>query len=277
MKEDIYYPSRDGKTTIHGVIWKPESMCKGKLPLCILLVVHGMEEYIERYEPFAEYMNEHDIFVIGNDHLGHGKSVVSSSEYGYFGKGDIATVVVRDVHRLKKMVQEQYPGVPFFLMGHSMGSFIARNYIANYGSGIKGAVIMGTGSQPKFILPIGKALTNIIGAFRGDHYKSKLVQNMAMGSYHKRIPDPKTSSDWLSVNEENVRGYIDNPLCGFGFTVNGYHTLFEFISRCQASATVKRIPKDLPLLFVAGSEDPVGAYGEGVKKAYSCYEKAGVR
>lgn len=277
MREDLYYKSRDGHTQIHGVVWKPNGMQSGKKPLCFLQIVHGMEEHIDRYEEFAEYLNQYDICVIGNDHLGHGKSVSSQHDYGYFGKGDIATVIVRDVHRLKKIMQKQYPDVPFVLMGHSMGSFIARNYIARYGTGIKGAIIMGTGSQPNIVLPIGKALTGAISMFRGDHYKSKLVQNMAMGGYQKRIRSPKTSVDWLSVNEENVRKYVENPLDGFGFTVNGYHTLFEIIDRCQSDAYVNQVPKNLPLFFVAGQEDPVGGYGEGVRKAYARYKRAGIK
>lgn len=277
MKEDIFYNSRDGKTKIHGVIWKPACMLQGRRPKAVLQIVHGMQEHIERYDAFAQYLNAQDICVIGNDHLGHGQSVLSEKEYGYFGEGDIATVVVRDVHRLKKIVQEQNPGVPFFLMGHSMGSFIARNYIARYGTGIQGAIIMGTGSQPGFVLGFGKGLTGLIGLCKGRYYKSRFIGNMAMGGYLKRIPHPETASDWLSVNKENVQAFIENPLDGKPFSVNGFRTLFEFISRCQSSAYIRQVPKNLPLFFVAGEEDPVGNYGKGVKQAYESYRKAGIQ
>ncbi len=277
-KQDIFYDSRDGKTKIHGVIWKPDCMLAkqpGK-PRCVLQIVHGMEEYAARYDEFAGFLNQYDICVIGNDHLGHGQSVSEEVPLGYFGKDDIATVVVRDVHRLKKMVQAEIPDVPFIIMGHSMGSFITRNYICRYGSGIAGAVIMGTGYQPPALLGCGKLVTNVIALFHGWKYKSKFVQNLAFGSYQKRIEHPQTTTDWLSLNAENVKRYNEDPLCGFGFTINGFHTLFEFIGRAQSASWRNQIPKSLPMFFAAGEQDPVGNYGEGVKKAFSLYQKAGM-
>lgn len=278
-KEDIYYESRDGKTTIHGVIWKPDCMLeeRPRKPRLVLQIVHGMEEYIDRYDEFARFMNEREICVIGNDHLGHGQSVSDGVVHGYFGLEDIATVVVRDVHRLKKIVQKELPDVPFFILGHSMGSFITRNYICRYGSGIQGAVIMGTGYQPPVVLGCGKFVARTLALFHGWEYKSALLQRMAFGAYQKRIDQPLTDTDWLSANAGNVKRYNEDPLCGFGFTVNGFYTLFEFVERAQSASLRKRIPKELPMFFVAGSEDPVGNYGEGVRKAYSLYQKAGIQ
>lgn len=278
-KEDIYYESRDGRTKIHGVIWKPDCMLKEQPenPRLVLQIVHGMEEYIDRYDEFAQFMNKQGICVIGNDHLGHGQSVSDEVVHGYFGMEDIATVVVRDVHRLKKIVQKELPDVPFFIMGHSMGSFITRNYICRYGSGIRGAVIMGTGYQPAVVLGLGKFVARTLALFHGWEYKSPLLQKMAFGAYQKRIEKPLTDTDWLSVNADNVKRYNEDPLCGFGFTVNGFYTLFEFVKRAQSASWRKQIPKELPMFFVAGTEDPVGNYGEGVKKAYALYEKAGIR
>ncbi len=277
-KQELFYESRDGKTQIRGVIWKPDCMLgehAGK-PKCVLQIVHGMEEYMDRYDEFAKFMNKHDICVIGNDHLGHGQSVSDKVVHGYFGEEDIATVVVRDVHRLKKMVQEQLPEVPFFIMGHSMGSFITRNYISRYGSGIKGAIIMGTGFAPGIALGVGQFLSRTIALFRGWEYKSKLLRKISFDSYLSRIENPRTEQDWLSVNQENVDSYIADPLCGFGFTVNGYYALYTFIKRAQAASWRKKVPKQLPMFFVAGAEDPVGNYGTGVKKAFSLYQKVGI-
>ncbi len=278
-KEDIFFDSRDGKTRLHGVIWKPDCMTgeHPQSPRCVLQIVHGMEEYVERYDEFARYMNRYDICVIGEDHLGHGQSVKNEKDLGYFCKDDPATVVVRDVHRLKKIVQEQLPDVPFILLGHSMGSFIVRNYICRYGTGIAGAVIMGTGTQPAAVLGAGKLLTSLIALFKGWHHKSALIQKIGFGSYGKRIPNLQSKNDWISANAENVKRYNADPLCGFGFTLNGFHTLFTFISRCQSKAYRKQIPQRLPLFFVAGQEDPVGNYGAGVRKAYASYQEMGIR
>ena len=175
-KEEIFFLSRDGKTKIHAVKWIPE----GK-PVCILQIVHGMAEYIERYERLASVLTRQGILVTGEDHLGHGKSVGENGIYGYFCAHDPATVVVRDVHRLKKMVQEQYPGVPYLLLGHSMGSFILRNYLSRYGSGIDGAIVMGTGMQPKAVLNAAKAVTKLQKALFGDTHGSGVLDKRAVG------------------------------------------------------------------------------------------------
>jgi alpha-beta hydrolase superfamily lysophospholipase len=273
-KEEFYFDSRDGETSIHGVRWMPD---EGVSLKGIIQVIHGMEEYVERYEDFAGFMTERGFIVTGEDHLGHGGTVGEGGIKGYFCEQDPATVIVRDVHRLKKITQEKYPGLPVIIMGHSMGSFIARNYIYRYGTGIKMAVIMGTGSMPVSVLNAGSALTKMTALFKGSKCKPAMVAKMSFGGYFKRIPNPRTVYDWLSVNEKNVDDYIADPMCGFGFTANGYLALFELMKRMQKEDNVAAVPKDLPLLFVAGSDDPVGAYGEGVKTAADSYRNAGVK
>ena len=277
-KQDLYYESRDGKTRIHGVIWKPDCMLgeQPAKPKCVLQIVHGMEEYIDRYDEFARFLNKYDICVIGNDHLGHGQSVSDEVVHGYFGMDDIATVVVRDVHRLKKMVQETLPEVPFFIMGHSMGSFILRNYLFRYGTGIQGAIICGTGSQSPALIKFCKAFAGIQGAVSGQKHVAKMLDKMAFGNYNRKIAEPKTGFDWLCRDEKVVDAYIRDPLCGFTFTVNGFKTLFTLIDRLNRSENLQNMPKELPVYFIAGDKDPVGNYGEGVKKAYESFRNAGM-
>lgn len=125
IKEEFYFDSRDGENRIHAVRYTPDDgNVRG-----IVQIVHGMAEYVERYENLAEFLTKRGILVTGEDHLGHGKSVSEGGSFGYFCEQDPATVVVRDVHRLKKITEEQYPQVPYIILGHSMGSFIARNYL----------------------------------------------------------------------------------------------------------------------------------------------------
>ncbi|MDE6962296.1 MAG: lysophospholipase, partial [Lachnospiraceae bacterium] len=169
-KEEFTFDSRDGATKIHAVRWVPE----GKV-VCILQIIHGMAEYVERYEQLAQYLGEKGILVTGDDHLGHGKSVGEEGAYGYFCEQDAATVVVRDVHRLKKITQEEYPGIPYVILGHSMGSFILRNYLFRYGTGIQGAIICGTGSQPKALVKFCKLITAVQGAFLGQKHVAKML------------------------------------------------------------------------------------------------------
>lgn len=272
-KEELYFDSRDGKSKLHAVRYLPD--------LChvtgVLQIVHGMAEYVERYEEFAAFLTERGFVVTGEDHLGHGKSVPEGGKFGYFCEQDPATVVVRDVHRLKKMTQSLFPSVPYVILGHSMGSFILRNYLCKYGSGIAGAVIVGTGMQPERLIALSKGVAATQKLFCGGKDVSRLIDKAAFGSYNKRIENPRTTFDWLSRNEENVDRYMEDPLCGFTFTVNGFQTLFELVSRIQKPENLKQVPGDLPILMVSGADDPVGEYGEGVRRAYESLKQAGVR
>lgn len=272
-KEDVYFDSRDSKNKIHGMRWIPET----DKPVCILQIIHGMAEYIERYDDFAQTMAEKGILVVGEDHLGHGKSVGENGTYGYFCERDAATVVVRDSHRLKKMTQEEYPGVPYIVLGHSMGSFILRNYLCRYGTGIQAAVIVGTGMQPKPLLMMGRAVAAVQNVFCGAKHPSGLLNALSFGSYNKRIPDHRTMMDWLTKEEGIVDAYIADPLCGFTFTVNGFQTLFELVNRLYKKENLEKMPKGLPVLFVAGAEDPVGDYGKGVERAYRSFQETGMK
>ncbi len=265
-KEELTYKSRDRETMIHAIRWIPDEK-----PIAILQIIHGMQEYIDRYDEFATFMADNGIMVIGNDHLGHGGSISDKVPLGYFCKNDPATVVLRDAHRLKKMTQEEYPGIPVVLMGHSFGSFVAREYLTRYGTGIQAAIIQGTGMTPPGTVKAGKGMTAFVGAMFGEKHRSNFLNNMAFKAYNSRINNPKTKFDWLSHNEESINKYINDPKDNFVFTVNGFETLFELITRVQDTGRMDDIPKKLPILLVSGKEDPVGSWGEEVEHLYKIY------
>lgn len=265
VKEELYYDSRDRKSRLHAVRYIPEDKDGIR---CVVQIVHGMAEYVERYEEFARFLTDRGCVVVGEDHMGHGKSVGEDGKYGYFCEQDPATVLVRDVHRLKKATAELYPDIPYIMLGHSMGSFIARNYMFRYGAGIDGAVIMGTGMQHKAVLALSRMLAAVQGLIFGSGKMGKLLDKLAFGSYNKRIENPGTPFDWLSRDRERVEQYMNDPMCGFVFTINGFQTLFELISRLYHSENLERIPKKLPVFLLSGDADPVGGYGKGVQKAY---------
>lgn len=266
-KEELTYKSRDRQTMLHAIRWIPEGE-----PVAILQIIHGMQEYIDRYDEFANFLAEKGIIVIGNDHLGHGGSVGERGTYGYFCKNDPATVLVRDAHRLKKMTQEDFPGIPCFILGHSFGSFVAREYITRYGTGIKGAIIQGTAFMPGGTIKSFGGLVNFLQVVMGEKYRSTMVNNMAFKGYLKKIPNPRTNFDWLSHNEASVDKYAADPACNFVFTLNGFKTMAELLKRVQDTDKMEDIPKDLPILITAGKEDPVGNYGEGPEKLYNIYK-----
>ena len=266
-KEELTYKSRDRQTMLHAIRWIPEGE-----PIAILQIIHGMQEYIDRYDEFANYLAEKGILVIGNDHLGHGGSVGERGTYGYFCKNDAATVLVRDAHRLKKMTQEDYPGIPCFILGHSFGSFVAREYLTRYGTGIKGAIIQGTAYMPGGTIRSLSGLVNFLTVVMGEKYRSNMINNMAFKGYLKKIPNPRTKQDWLSHNEASVDKYVADPACNFVFTLNGFKTMAELLKRVQDTDKMEDIPKELPILITAGKEDPVGDYGAAPEKLFNIYQ-----
>ena len=271
-KENIYFESRDGVSKLHAIVWSDET----KKPIGILQIIHGMAEYIDRYDDFARFMVEKGFVVVGDDHLGHGDSVGENGTFGYFCKKDPATVLVRDEHRLKKLMEAKYKGVPYYILGHSMGSFIARNYLNKYGSGIQGMIVMGTGNQSKALLSASKVLVGLTGFFCGEKHVAKFINKLAFGTYNRAIEDAKTNVDWLTKDETIVDKYIADERCGFTFTVNGFRGLFELIYRLQKPKNFVNIPKQTPVFFVSGEEDPVGDYGEGVIGAKNDLVRAGL-
>ncbi len=263
-KEEFTFDSRDGKTKIYACAFYPETE-----PICILQIVHGMNEHIARYEEFARYLTDRGIIVVGNDHLGHGKTVKEGETFGYFCENDPSTVLVRDVHRLKKMMEETYPALPYIIFGHSMGSFILRNYIGRYGTGVEGVILAGTGTPTLPEILFGKSVTTVISKMRGTKYVSKFTKYITTGNYMSGIKNAKTEHDWLTTDEDEIEKYTNDVLCcGYTFTLNGYHTLFELALRMQKKENLRNIPKKLPILIVSGTEDPVGKMGIGPKKLY---------
>ncbi|MFT3985719.1 MAG: alpha/beta hydrolase [Lachnospiraceae bacterium] len=273
QKEEFYYDSGDGIHKIYAVKWIPET----EDILGVVQIVHGMAEHIERYETFADYLAKRGIAVVGNDHLGHGKSVNNKEEYGYFCKKDAVTIVVRDIYRLKKLIQEENPGKPYYILGHSMGSLLLRNYLFKYGTDIDGVILSGTASHSPLKIISGKALLQLIALFKGLNYHSKLADMLVNGNSNERIENKRTRFDWLSTDEEIVDTYVKDEACGFLFTVNGFLTLLQSVDNLNKKKYLANMPKSLPVLFLSGEQDPVGGYTAGVKRAYRQFEKAGMK
>lgn len=272
QKTEFYFPSSDEIHDIHAIVWKPEGDVRA-----LVQISHGMIEYVDRYEELAEYLTARGILVFGNDHLGHGQSVMNEAEWGFFASEDASEKVVRDLHTLSLKVRKDYMNVPYILLGHSMGSFIARRYAMTYGTELDGAIFVGTGNQPSWLVGFGKNLVSFLSIFYGERYRSKLVEKMMFGSYNKRFAPVKTQYDWLSRNEENVEKYKNDKACTFLFTLNGYKTLFSTILFIEKKMNILKLPAKLPVLLLAGEDDPVGDYGKAVRQVYMIYKQRGIK
>lgn len=257
------YKSRDGIHNISYHVWFPQGAVRG-----VVQISHGMCEYIMRYRDFAEYLAAHGFVVCGNDHLGHGESVNSRDELGYFCEKNGWETAVGDLHTLTKIMKKNYASVPYFMFGHSMGSFMARAYCIRYGFELDAAVFCGTSGGIDGI-PGMLAFIGALERVRGDKYRSALVDNIAFGAYNRKIEGNRTPYDWISRDTEIVDKYSADGLCTFIFTLNGFENLMKVLWYVSNDKWYSSFRKDLPVLLASGGSDPVGSYGEGVKKVYS--------
>ena len=270
----VKIPSSRPGATLNVLLCLPEGR-----PRAVLQMTHGMVEYIGRYEQLACWLADRGVAAVGHDHLGHGGSVVSREEYGYFGRPDGNRLLLDDIHRVTRWAKAlpELEGLPWFLLGHSMGSFYVRQYLCEYGGELQGAILMGTGWQPRAAARAGRALCHLLAAFHGWRYRSKLVDSMAFGSYNRSFRPARTSKDWLNRDEKEVDRYLSEERCSFRFTLNGYDSLFTALERLCDKELLARAPKDLPVLFPSGDDDPVGNRGRGVQKAAQSLRDAGMR
>ncbi|RHH68166.1 MULTISPECIES: alpha/beta fold hydrolase [Vagococcus] len=261
MKKTFVIESLDGNTDLNGIVWHPST----KKPKAILQIVHGMAEYIERYAPLAEYLASHNILVIGHDHLGHGESVdMDDPLHGFFCEGDSASIVVEDTFQITQYAKSRYPDTPLFILGHSMGSFVVRNYLKKYSQLVKGAILMGTTSRRndvKMALKLAKGLNTV-----SPRTKNPALDKLMFGSYNQAFKPAHSPYSWLSKNPENVENYEKDDRCGFIFTNNGYYTLLSLVHGATKKHWYNTIQRDLPILIISGEKDPVGNYGKGPRK-----------
>ena len=248
-------------------------------PRAVLQMTHGMVEYIGRYEELARVLAGQGIAAVGHDHLGHGGTAATKEDYGYFGRPDGNRLLLDDIFAVTRWAKAlpALAGLPWFLLGHSMGSFYARQYLCEHGGELSGAILMGTGWQPQASALAGRALCHLLAAFKGWHYRSKLVDGMAFGSYNRSFAPARTSKDWLNRDGREVDRYLADERCSFRFTLNGYDSLFTGLARLCDKRLLAQAPKDLPLLFLSGADDPVGSRGKGVERAAQSLRDAGVR
>ena len=269
---DFYFPSSSGLCQIHARQWLPDE----EPYVGIVQIMHGMAEHIARYDAFARFLNEHGYVVVGNDHLGHGTSVVSEDYRGHFTDRNGWAHVSNDTRTLQIMTARNFPHLPYFIFGHSMGSFLARTYLIRFAGTVDGAVICGTGHTSPKLLRAAQLVAKEEAMRIGVRARSKILPQLCMGSYNKQFAPNRTPSDWLSLNEENVDRYCADPLCGGEMTVGFFRDLINGLHFIGTTKNLDFMKKDTPVFLIAGAEDPVGNNGKGVQQVYDNFIKAGM-
>ena len=243
----------------------------------IVQISHGMNEHISRYDEFARFLAAKGYLVYGNDHLGHGDSLLKGEGLGYISDINGFDDMVQEMKDLTDFIKKEHDDLKLFIFSHSMGSFLAQRYVEIYGEAIEGLILSGTNGEPPAALNLGIGLSGMIMKIKGRRYKSKLIDSLSFGSYNKKIKPKRTNFDWLSRDEKEVYKYIEDPLCGNLFPVSFFYDLYIGMKKIHEKENLEKIPKDLPIYIFAGTGDPVGDYGKGIVGLNNIYKRLGIK
>ncbi|MGN1002689.1 MAG: lysophospholipase [Oscillospiraceae bacterium] len=269
---DYTYPSCNNKTEIHVRRCTPDGPVRG-----VVQIAHGIAEHVERYDRFAAFLAENGFVVVANDHLGHGQSMKDPADQGFFAENGGWEVVVGDMRRLCRLTSDEFPGLPYFLFGHSMGSFLSRTFIIRFPELLDGVILSGTGQQLPAVVTGGRLVSSLEIRRHGRRYVSDRLDKLAFGSYNKAFAPARTPYDWLSRDTEQVDKYAADPLCGFKATAGLFSDMMGGIRFVSDPKNLPRMRKELPVFFLSGDKDPVGDQGKGVLRAYNGFLKAGMK
>lgn len=270
--KDFYFDSSTGKNRLHARMCVPDSA-----PRAALQIMHGIAEYIDRYDDFMLFLANNGIVVVGDDHLGHGKSIERPEDKGFFSEYDGWKFAVDDEEILRLALKQNFPGIPLIGFGHSMGSFLVRTHLIRYPGGFDAAIISGTGNQGKALVAGGLMMGNLVTNVKGPHHYSNFLNNLAFGSYNKIYENPKTTHDWLTRDEAVVAKYLADDLCGFVPSCSLFRDMMVGVKFITDVSKLDAMDKDVPVYFMSGSMDPVGECGKGVTIAFNNFKNAGVK
>ncbi len=271
MKAKTFTLKGKGGAKIFVYSWLPD----GK-PAAAVQISHGMAEHAARYERFAEALTAAGYAVYANDHRGHGKTAGALKNVGYFADKDGWDILVDDMHRLTDHIKNQHPKIPVFLFGHSMGSFLSRDYISRWGGDIRGAILSGTGGDPGLLGKVGGLVARLEKGLRGGRAKSPLLTALSFGAFNKPFKPNRTDFDWLSRDNAEVDKYVADPYCGGVFSAGFWVDFLKGLNSLYRPDYLSKIPKNLPLYLFSGERDPVGNDAKGVREVYDSYKKAGL-
>lgn len=269
---DFYFRSSTARNTIRA-----RKCVLDSAPRAVVQIVHGIAEHIERYDDFMLFLAQNGIVAVGDDHLGHGKSVTEPDDLGFFNDINGWDHAVKDEGHLHDIVSAEYPGIPYIFFGHSMGSFLTRTLIIHHPEMYDAAIISGTGHQSKALVYAGNFLAEATVKLKGTRADGQQLNDIAFGTYLSHIENPRTPFDWLTRDEAAVDKYIADPMCGFVCKSSLYRDMMGGVKFVTNQKNINKMAKSKPIYFMSGSEDPVGDYGVGVERAYKAFCKAGLR
>ena len=269
-REKVTFPSAASGVTVTGYLYLPDGS-----PRAIVQLAHGMLDHVGRYEEMIEALTAAGFAVVGNDHIGHGATAADREALGFFGRRGARWDIVSDLHRMSEIAKERLGDLPLLLVGHSMGSFLARLYAEKWGQELSALVLLGTaGKNPA--VPFGKLLADLIRLFRGKRHRSRILTAITFMGYQSHYKEEHSHLSWLTRDPEYRKACAEDPLCHFLFTVSAYRELYAMLGEVNRRAWFRSIPPSLPVLLAAGEEDPVGAYGRGVRQVERSLRRAGV-
>lgn len=270
VRKEAFFSSCNNVNKIRTLIWEDKDI----KPKGIIQIAHGISEHIGRYDEFARFLVKNGFVVCGNDHLGHGKSIEAPADLGYVFDGDHVNMV-RDMNTLQNIMTKRYPGIPYFIFGHSMGSFLARIYSAAFGESLAGAVYCGTGQLPLPLVMMEDYVDPIIDSLP-ENSKAANSLNLIMGKVTKRILKDDDDLAWLSKSKTNIEKYKEDPLCNFMLTTSLAKELIMLSIKASEPDWPSKLPKDFPILLISGARDPVGMFGRGVLQVSENLSKVGL-
>ena len=268
---DFTFSSSSGQNDVHCRLWEPDGEVRA-----VVQLVHGVAEHIGRYDAFASFLASKGFAAAGDDHLGHGLTAASQEELGWFAENNGWDKLILDEHSLYDILRKRFPDVPMILLGHSMGSFIARTYIGCYPEDFDLCILSGTGHTPGIVCKAGMAMANGEIRKHGSKYRSAKLQNLAFGSYLKGIENPIGPNDWICRDEAVIRAYEEDPLCGFTGTAGLMYDMMYGLELIGTTAHMKKMKMSMPVLFISGEADPVGGWGKTVRTVEEKFRSVGM-
>lgn len=270
MKSETFTYTDETGLDIFVYKWIPAGEIKGAVQ-----IAHGMSETAARYERLAEKLTGQGYIVYANDHRGHGKTAGNPEKVGHLGD-DGFNDMVRNMKQLQEIIEKENPGLPVFILGHSMGSFLLQRYICLYGDRLKGALFSGSNGKQGLLLHIGRFIAWLEVLFKGRGFRSKRLDKLSFGGFNKPFKPNRTAFDWLSRDEAEVDKYVNDPFCGQVFTAGFFYDLTGGLKMIEKKKEIRKVSKELPIYIFSGDRDPVGNFGKGVMRLVNSYRDLGI-